>query len=399
MHLNLGNLSITIKSGTLIPMLIMLPNAVWMMFPKTEARQQVSEPLLLTILENVGRFATLILPFFFALDLHKKLSLPVVIGMGPELAIAPLPALLAWEDPALHYFVRRDLLEEAVAPVETLWETKAAVRLTQAQQLDGSWRYPGKSYDAQTGTNYNLLETYRTLRILVEMFGFNRAHPTLQKAVEYVFSCQTDEGDIRGIIGNQYMPYYHGAILELFIKAGYDNDPRVEKGLAWLLAMRQDDGGWIVPAQLVPAKQKTAAFWLSAPLPPDRTKPHAHLATGMALRAFAAHPAYRQRQEVIAAANALKSRFFQSDKYNDRKTPAYWLKFQFPFWWTSLLTALDTLSRLGFDRQDADVARGLDWFIANQSPDGLWETGYGSGKNAQANRHWVGLAVCRVLKR
>jgi hypothetical protein len=41
----------------------------------------------------------------------------------------------------------------------------------------------------------------------------------------------------------------------------------------------------------------------------------------------------------------------------------------------------------------------LDWFIANQSADGLWETGYGSGSGAAAMRHWVGLAVCRVLKR
>ena len=316
-----------------------------------------------------------------------------------ELTVDPLPALLAWKDAALGYFVRRDLLEEPVPPVETLWKTKTALKLTQAQQPDGSWRYHGKSYDAQTGTNYNLIETYRILRILVEMFGFHRAHPTLQKAADYMFSCQTDEGDIRGIIGNQYMPYYHGAILELLIKAGYGDDSRGEKGLDWLLSMRQDDGGWLVPAQLVPAKQKTNAFWLSAPIPPDRSKPHAHLATRMALRAFAAHPGYRQRPEVIAAANALKSRFFHADKYNDRKAPAYWLKFQFPFWWTSLLTALDTLSRLGFDRQDADIAKGLDWFYANQSPDGLWETGYGSGKRAQENRHWVGLAVCRVLKR
>ncbi|MBN2392262.1 MAG: hypothetical protein JXR84_16155, partial [Anaerolineae bacterium] len=251
----------------------------------------------------------------------------------------------------------------------------------------------------QTGTNYNLLETYRTLRILVEMFGFQRAHPALQKATDYVFSCQTPEGDIRGIIGNQYMPYYHGAILELLIKAGYGDAPQIEKGLDWLLAMRQDDGGWLVPAQLVPAKHKTGAFWLSAPLPPDRSKPHAHLATGMILRAFAAHPVYRQRPEVITAAEALKSRFFQSDKYNDRKASAYWLKFQFPFWWTSLLTALDTLSRLGFNQQDKDFAKGLDWFVTNQSADSLWETGYGSGKRAQENRHWVGLAVCRVLKR
>lgn len=311
----------------------------------------------------------------------------------------PLPALLAWEDPALGYFVRRDLLDEPGGPAASLWEEPRAARLVRKQQADGSWRYAGKSYNPETGTHYDLLETYRNLRVLVEMYGFDREHPALRRAAEYVLTYQTDEGDIRGIIGNQYMPYYHGAILELLIKGGYAEDARVEAGLAWLLAMRQRDGGWIVPAQAVPPRERGEGFWLGAPLPPDRSRPQAHLATGMVLRAFAAHPAYRQHPDVLAAGDALKRRFFQSDKYNDRRAPSYWLKFQFPFWWTSLLTALDTLSWLGFSRQDEEVAQGLNWFAAHQSADGLWETGYSAGRRAEENRRWVGLAVCRVLRR
>ncbi len=95
----------------------------------------------------------------------------------------------------------------------------------------------------------------------------------------------------------------------------------------------------------------------------------------------------------------LKQRLFQADKYTDRKAPSYWLKFQFPFWWTSLLTALDTLSMLGFGKEEAEIARGLDWFVAHQAEDGLWPTGYGQGRQAEANRRWVGLAVCRMLRR
>ena len=284
------------------------------------------------------------------------------------LPINPLPALLAWDDPALAYFVRRDLLEETVAPVEVLWDLPEAAQLAAKQQANGSWRYPGKSYDSRTGTNYGLLETYRELRVLVEIYGFQGAHPALRKAADYVLSCQTQEGDIRGILGNQTMPYYHGAILELLIKAGYAGDPRVENGLAWLLTVRQDDGGWVIPAQLVPAKEKTAEFWRGPALPPDRSKPHAHLATGMALRALAAHPSYRRHSDVIAAGSCLKSRLFQADKYNDRKAPAYWLKFQFPFWWTSLLTALDTLSLLGFDRHDEHIAAGLAGSLPTSPP-------------------------------
>jgi hypothetical protein len=87
MHLTFGDVSITLKSGALIPVLLMLPNVVWMLLPKADTGKPVSEPLWLTIVENVGRVATLILPFFFSLDVHKKLSVLIMIGMGLALAI------------------------------------------------------------------------------------------------------------------------------------------------------------------------------------------------------------------------------------------------------------------------------------------------------------------------
>ena len=292
----------------------------------------------------------------------------------------PIPALLDWPDEALTYFVQRDLAEQQVEWWRGYGSCPSRQRLVRKQRPDGSWKYPGNTRGGVPGQNYSLLETYRNMRVLVEQYGFTRAHPALQRAAEYVFGCQTAEGDIRGILGNQYMPYYHGAILELLIKAGYAEDARLQAGLDWLLDMRQEDGGWIVPTQAVPSKKRTVEFWSGEPVPPERSKPHAHLATGMVLRAFAAHPGYRQRPEVMAAGIRLKQRLFQADKYTDRKAPAYWLKFQFPFWWTSLLTALDTLSRLGFSREEAEIARGLDWFVAHQAGDGLWPTGYGQGR-------------------
>ena len=313
------------------------------------------------------------------------------------LSFNPIPALLDWENVALTYFTRRDLLGESVDPIETLWQLPTAVKLIAKQQDDGSWKYPGKTIDPEAGTNYFLIETYRTLRVLVENYGFSRSHPALELAAEYIFSCQSTEGDIRGILGNQYIPYYHGAILELLIKAGFTDDERVKQGLDWLLSVQQYDGGWLIPAQTVPAKEKKGVFWRGAPLPAERSLPHAHMATGMAIRAFAVHPAYRQNTSVQAAGVALKSRFLKADKYHDRKAKAYWLKFQFPFWWTSLLTALDSLAKIGFDPADADIAKGIAWFIHNQAADGLWPTGYGTGVKAEPNRRWVGLSICRML--
>jgi len=118
----------------------------------------------------------------------------------------------------------------------------------------------------------------------------------------------------------------------------------------------------------------------------------------MILRAFAIHPTFRQRPEIHRAGVLLKSRFFKPDKYYDRKGPEYWLKFQYPFFWTSLLTALDTLYYLGFTQVDSDVDKGLTWLIENQHSDGLWPTEYNKGANAVHSIPWVTLAVCRVLR-
>jgi hypothetical protein len=321
-------------------------------------------------------------------------------GWTDSLCRDVVPRLLSAGDPALAYFVRRDLLaERQPGPVQALWELPQPQRLLRKQQADGSWRYPGGNPETTPGSNYAILETYRNLRVLVEMYGFDRSHPALSAAAQYVFSCQTSEGDIRGILGNQYMPYYHAAILELLIKAGHADDSRVLRGREWLLSMRQHDGGWIVPMQAVPPRERTRDIWSGPAVPPDRARPFSHLATGMVLRAFAAHPAYCRHPDALAAAFLLKGRFFQADKYNDRKAPAYWLKFQYPFWWTSLLTALDTLSRMGFPAEDPDVHRGLAWFVEHRGADGLWEHGYGFGPHAQPMKGWLALAICRVFWR
>jgi hypothetical protein len=314
-----------------------------------------------------------------------------VDGWLELLAVDPIPGLLAAGDEALAFSVRRDLLGEEPEAVEALWERPAASRILRKQQANGAWRYGGQGRIKFPYINYDLLETFRNLGVLVEMAGFNRTHPAIEGAAAYLYSCQTEEGDIRGILGTQTMPYYHGAILELLIKAGYQDDPRTVKGLNWLLAVRQEDGGWVVPAQTVPAKEKTEALWTGEPVPLDRSRPSSHLATGMALRAFAAHPTYRESEEAHEAADLLKSRFFQADKYNDRRGPEYWLKFQYPFWWSNLLTALDSLSRMGYSPEDADIQEGVAWFRRNQEADGLWPTGGLPGPQATPGRQKIDI--------
>jgi hypothetical protein len=86
--------------------------------------------------------------------------------------------------------------------------------------------------------NYNQIETYRIIGELVEKYSFNKSNNALLKAADFLFRFQTQEGDFRGIYGNQYSPNYSAAIMELLIKSGYENDPRIEKGFRWLLSSR-----------------------------------------------------------------------------------------------------------------------------------------------------------------
>lgn len=87
MEITFNNLTIKIKTGALIPFLLMLPNLVWMITPKSNTGEITATFLWLEIMETFGRAAILVLPFFFQLDLNKKFSTVTLIGMGLALGI------------------------------------------------------------------------------------------------------------------------------------------------------------------------------------------------------------------------------------------------------------------------------------------------------------------------
>ncbi|MGB7539657.1 MAG: prenyltransferase/squalene oxidase repeat-containing protein [Anaerolineales bacterium] len=320
----------------------------------------------------------------------------------------PIPPLLASGEEALQYFVRRDLLGERTDPIDRIWELPEARKILKKQRPDGSFAFPaGKS--KQGAADYPLIETWKQFRYLVEVYGMTKEQPQAKHAAEFIFSRQTGEGDFRGFLANQYATYYTGALLSLLNQAGYAEDPRVDRGIRWLLGMRQDDGGWTIPLLTHPFSGK-AIYRLTSrkaePVEPDRSKPFSHNWTGMALRAFAAHPRYRKTKEAQAAAGLLADRFFQPDVYSSYQEAEYWVRFQYPFWWNNLVAALDSITRIGLGADDERIGRALQWLIDHQEKDGLWRDTYakprGRGKETpkiREARRWISLAVCRVFRR
>jgi hypothetical protein len=324
-----------------------------------------------------------------------------------QLKYDPIAPLIDSGEEAVSYFARRDLLQESLLPVSAVWVTKKPQTILKKQKPGGYWMYPGKSED------YYLLETFKNLQILVYQYGFDRTHSAVVGACEYLFSYQTEEGDIRGFIGNQYAPYYTGIVSALLIEAGYEDDPRIEKAMAWLLSMRQSDGGWVIGSPgftgLKNLKWSDVVYFTSDRNAEtmkafDRSRPFSHSGTGMVIRALAAHGQYRHSPAALRAAELLKSHFFKEDNYSSYKAADHWVRFQFPFWWNNLLAALDSLWLIGMSPEDSDIKQALDWFISNQQENGLWKISYSRIHKAPVNKKsdeqslWISLAVCRIFK-
>jgi len=307
----------------------------------------------------------------------------------------PLPPLLESGNESIMFFAKRDLLGQDAGPVEQLWGSDAVVRLLRKQQGDGCWKYRGAKPGLRSQEDYEQLETYRIVGELVERYGFTRKHPSMSRAAEFLFSRQTPEGDWRGIYGRQYTPNYSAGILELLVKAGYERDPRAKRAFEWLLSMRQNDGGWAGPIRTV-GVGLTAAVMQAPTIEPDKTKPFSHLATGVVLRAFAAHPKWRKAKEARVAGELLASQLLKRDRYPDRADVSYWTKFTFPFWFTDLLSALDSLSLLGFTAQHPQIRKGLDWLVSRQQANGLWDV---ERLKHSSDSLSIALAICRVFRR
>lgn len=310
----------------------------------------------------------------------------------------PMSPLLSASNNAIAFFAAKDLLGHTERSIQTLWDLPEAKKIVSKQQPGGLWQYPGGNKNIRSSENYNQIETFRNLGYLVEMYGFNNANPVIAKAADFLFSFQTDAGDIRGILGTQYTPYYTAGILELLIKAGYADDDHIDKAFQWLNGMRQNDGGWAIPLRTQNKKLDIIAMNAQT-FEPDRSKPFSHLVTGVVLRAYAAHETYRNSDEAKIAGTLLLSNFFKRDNYPDRSSPDFWLRFTYPFWFTDLISAMDSLSKLGFKKEESRIEEAVQWFITHQQVNGLWKLKTLKNQKKYDTDLWISLAICRILKR
>ncbi|MFO7796192.1 MAG: prenyltransferase/squalene oxidase repeat-containing protein [Promethearchaeati archaeon] len=311
----------------------------------------------------------------------------------------PLTSLLRIKDELVQYHVEKYLLEKSSRPPKSLWETDRAQKILRYQQDDGSWPDKRKKQHKGINTNYELLETYRHVAQLITFFDMNNYFTPMRKAADFLFKTQTKEGDFRGIYGNQYSPNYNSAILELLCRLGYYDDERVIKSFKWLIYIEQEEGGWILPMEMPQISKKPIELYDEDPIVPDKNLPFCHWVTGIVLRAFSQHPNYKNHPSAKKAGKLLAIRFFTKDLYSARSAREYWTKYSYPFWWTDLISALDSLSIMDFSYDNPNIDQALHYFLQTQKKDGSWDFYILKAKSFPNLHWWLHYHLCLIFKR
>ena len=309
------------------------------------------------------------------------------------LARAHLPVL---------YWLKMDVLGvSAERESRMLCKFSRRRRLLETQGEDGSWpgeKTPGRSLGDPSALLVSALKNLFRLHD----FGCTIEDENVRRAAGFLFAAQTKEGDFRAASSREYSPGFHALVLEILALIGMDDDPRVKKGFRWLLAHRQDDGGWAIPCRTISRRAaerclKSPALAGEKPYQPDTRKPYAHFVTGMALRALAASPSHRAGRDCRKAGELVLRRFFKDDVYADRRSASHWLEMSYPFWSTNILSCLDSLALARFRPEEPAIVKGLEWLKRRQAGDGSWQS---TDSRAGGEDHlWLTLAVLRVLKR
>ncbi|MFC2158102.1 hypothetical protein ACFLT9_09725 [Acidobacteriota bacterium] len=309
--------------------------------------------------------------------------------------------LLARGNLPILYWLKKDILEVPIdREFKNLQKFAARIRILESQSPNGGWSKKRYESHPQWEKTHYVVDTLRNL-IQLYNFGCSIEDPEILKTVDFLFSTQTKEGDFRGAYLNEYAPTYHALALEILCQLGYNDDKRVQTGFKWMMKNRQSDGGWVIPYRTIPKSEfKKRYNYVDQlkldPIVAEKTKPFSHLVTGMALRALSESANWRTNKETIKVGELLTTRFFKSDKYEDRYHAFFWEELAYPFWATDILSSLDSLAKIGISTENEKIQLALTWLSEKQKSDGHWESGL---KKASVEDHlWVTLSVLRVFK-
>ncbi|MFX1323533.1 MAG: prenyltransferase/squalene oxidase repeat-containing protein [Promethearchaeota archaeon] len=227
-----------------------------------------------------------------------------------------IPILLADRSIILRYLVLINLLhkEESNVEVQELenlrFDDPLIKDLIKFQNPDGSW---GTSNTLGLHLQGALRNTAHAL-IRLGYLGFDKSYPPIQKAAEFLFTHQLDNGAWPIKNGKPTFKHpNHGEVISPLITTiplralamcGFAEDKRSEKAYDYLLSIRTEDGSW--PTYLSPDGKVGYQVVGYRQLPNSRLGCRSN--TTGALTAFAYHPKRRNDPEIKRVLDLLLAR-------------------------------------------------------------------------------------------
>jgi hypothetical protein len=307
----------------------------------------------------------------------------------------PIPWLLEPENPSVRYQTLTDILGRPADDPEVL-EARAAipacspvVELLAAQKRDGYW----VKRDYYLPKNYG---TFWVLSVLADL-GLTAEDEHIRRGCEFIFTYQRENGAFcrrrriqgRGIVwDDQPGPCTHARIVRFLIQFGYAGAPRirpvrpVRAAIDWLLATQRDDGMWLCRrVDRYGCLRATLDVLRVAALDPET----------------AAHPA-------IARAAAVVCDLLMEPRMGRYHVSDLWTILEYPYFGYGVISALDTLARLGYTLEQPKIAAAMEYLLSRQSPNGTWPLDqsprrppFDVGQPGQPNK-WLTLDALRVIK-
>ena len=288
----------------------------------------------------------------------------------------PTDWLLEKDNPSVRYFTLLQILGrpqssfEVEEAKEEIMVAGVVPKILAKQNVGGYWETPERFYtDKYRGTIWQLI-------ILAE-FGADSQDVRVKNACEFILensqdresggfsmwsSAKVDGGRHSGVL-----PCLTGNMVWSLIRLGFLDDPRVKRGVEWIMTYQRFDDGETYPPKTWPYEKATSCFG----------KHSCHMGVVKALKALAEIPAEKRSAVEIDTIERgveymLKHHIYKRSHDLCRVSKPGWLRLGFPLMYqTDVLEILGILTSLGC--KDERLQEAVDLVLSKQDEKGMWK--------------------------
>jgi len=316
--------------------------------------------------------------------------------------------LLENTNPSVRYFTLKDILDKPEDD-QAVQSAKLGImqRGTVCKILDRQ-REPAYLQDYPKFYTSKYKGLVWSLIVLAELGA--AANPQITEQCEYLFtnSQETKDGGFAmhtsakngGGRITEVIPCLTGNMVWSLIRFGYLGDPRLQKGIDWIVKfMRYNDGIETEP-QVLPYSRYEVCWGAHT----------CHMGAVKALKALSAIPPEHRTKEIKDAADRaaeflLVHHIYKRSHDLSRVSKPGWCRFGFPqMYQTDVLEILDILTSLGY--KDPRMDEAVELLISKQDDNGRWklENTFNGRTLVSVERigepsKWITLRALRTLKR